>query len=229
LLNRNELLSEYPELAEELEEEIKKMEAENQAKQAEIDGIQQQQQQQQYSQTNDGANVGGGPSFVSKSSSTTEEERNIDSEGTVKVENDDLIVGEEELIHAPENERDGEDSIDDLDTTANTTTTTDIESPSDAPKEDYTLSHLAIETLRAFVKHAKDDAKRIFELVVPVMQPLLTAGDVAWRQIKALFVRAREAYSASQDASSENTASTSKQQTFAEVGIESGECEDITT
>ncbi|KAL3898023.1 MAG: hypothetical protein SGARI_006776, partial [Bacillariaceae sp.] len=58
----------------------------------------------------------------------------------------------------------------------------------------YELSHLAIESLRAFVKHAKDDVKRILDVVVPVMKPLLTAGDAAWRQIKAIFVKARDVY-----------------------------------
>jgi hypothetical protein len=60
--------------------------------------------------------------------------------------------------------------------------------------EDFTLTHLAIETLRAFVQHAKDDVKRLVGMMVPVVQPLFTAGDVAWRQIKALFVKARDAY-----------------------------------
>jgi hypothetical protein len=197
------------------------MEAENEAKQAELDGIQKHQ-----SQTDEtfAGEVGG--SFVSKYSETLAADGDrVDSSnvGTADENSDDLIVGEEESVDDATNEISGDESVDDLEDDMKTkNTSTDIESLSDTPKEDFTLSYLAIETIRAFVKHAKDDAKRIFALVVPVMQPLLTAGDVAWRQIKALFLKAREAYASYDHSSSETTIDNQqqeKQTVTAEAGV----------
>ncbi|VEU44565.1 unnamed protein product [Pseudo-nitzschia multistriata] len=76
---------------------------------------------------------------------------------------------------------------------------TQIEAPNNsAGKEDLTMTNLAIESLRVLVKNAKDDVRRIINLAIPVLQPLLNAGDVAWQQMKSLFLRAREAYEAYQ-------------------------------
>merc|ERR1712086_890396 len=59
-----------------------------------------------------------------------------------------------------------------------------------AEKEDLTLTHIAIESLRVLVKNAQDDVKRIINLAIPVLQPIFDVGDTAWRQIKAIFIRA---------------------------------------
>jgi len=69
---------------------------------------------------------------------------------------------------------------------------------SSAKKEDLTLTHIAIESLRVLVKNAQDDVQRIINLAIPVLQPIFNAGDAAWRQMKALFVRAHEVYEAYQ-------------------------------
>ena len=80
------------------------------------------------------------------------------------------------------------------------------------------MTHLAIETLRAFVEHAKDDVKRLVGLMIPVVQPLFNAGDVAWRQIKALFMKARDAYYAEPNEDEEVTEdSDSKKESTAEA------------
>lgn len=71
-------------------------------------------------------------------------------------------------------------------------------------EEDFTLTHIAIESLRIMIKNAKDDVKRAIEMVVPVFQPLINAGDVAWKKIKVLYHKARESYRAYQ-ASSTNS------------------------
>ncbi|KAG7355574.1 hypothetical protein IV203_000260 [Nitzschia inconspicua] len=203
----NELLSQYPELAEELEEEIKKMEAENAAKQAELEEM-----QSKLSGAKQPQGSTDGAAFVSKSDAGANREGStVNNRTTIDnspVDTDDLEISEDsdiDQIHHDDEvvEEIREESSNETmeteksETTSTATTTTEVanlSAGSSSHKEDFTLSHLAIESLRAFVKHAKDDVKRILELVVPVMQPLLTAGDVAWRQIKALFVKARDAY-----------------------------------
>jgi hypothetical protein len=228
-MGRNELLTQYPELAEELEEEIKRMEAENKAKQAELNEI-----QQKVSGVLE--NTKGAPSegaaFVTKTQSTSTGESNGSSNvkpgsSTTTTDaatnpdgddDDDLIISEETPItddtreDSLVNDDNPEDLLEDsMDATS--TKTTDLDSPVDAStqKEDFALVHLAVETLRAFVKHAKDDVNRIIELVAPVLKPILTAGDVAWRQLKALFLKAREAYE-TYEASSNDGGSNSQAQ-----------------
>jgi hypothetical protein len=232
---RNELLTQYPELAEELEEEIKKMEAENAAKQAELEEIQQTLSNKQPALTSDdGSN--GGTAFLSKSATlsngggvTTHSEAS-DNEPDIA---DDFTVSED--ISTDGETRDdanadstGDDYNADQPTSSETTEVASSSEGLSPPKEDFALSHLAIESLRAFLKHAKDDVKRILELVVPVMQPLLTAGDVAWRQIKALFVKARDAYyesaSSQQSAEDSDTVTTEDEQP-AKASADPEQCE----
>jgi len=208
----NELLNEYPELAEELEEELKKMEEENVAKQEELAELQSRLEEQHS--TEDGSatsGTGSGAAFVSsgKTPSTTTEQETTGEESdedTLMQQGDELEDdvdsdnGQEELTITETTE----DVVDETGTVVTEKdeetsssvvgNTTDVTTKPTTTSDDFTMTHLAIETLRAFVEHAKDDVKRLVGLMIPVVQPLFNAGDVAWRQIKALFVKARDAY-----------------------------------
>jgi len=208
----NELLTEYPELAEELEEELKKMEEENAAKQEELAELQSRLEEQQSTEDGSAApGAGGGAAFVSsgKTPSTPTEQEKTRKESdadTLMQQGDDLEDdgdsdnGEEELTITETTE----DVVDETGTVVTEKdeetsssvvgNTTDVTTKPTTTSDDFTMTHLAIETLRAFVEHAKDDVKRLVGLMIPVVQPLFNAGDVAWRQIKALFVKARDAY-----------------------------------
>jgi hypothetical protein len=202
---RNELLAEYPDLAEELEEELRRMDAENREFQAQAELL-----QQQLSETKETADEGGGEGRVDAAfvpSKTRKASGGAAVGGDVGA--DDLIISEEEEI-AHDTDHDGatvattavnDDVIENhgIAEEGNTSTSpgTDLESSDGSrKKDDFTLAHLAVETLRAFLKQAHDDAKQIFGLVMPLFTSLLDAGDVAFRQLKALFVRARETYEA---------------------------------
>merc|ERR1712224_694620 len=81
------------------------------------------------------------------------------------------------------------------DSTAEVTTSSSDGDGEQNPGEDFaTMAHIAVESLKVLVKNAKDDVKKVIEMVVPVLQPLLDAGDVAWRRIRALVARARALY-----------------------------------
>ena len=215
---RNELLNEYPELAEELEEELKKMEEENAAKQKELAELQKRLEDQQS--TEDGsvgsAETGSGAAFVSSGktapSTTTEQENKgeeeFDEDASIQQGDDLEEVVEEDGSHDGEEALNVTETVDEVVDETETVAsekadeqtlpiegnTTDVTAKSTKTSEDFTMTHLAIETLRAFVEHAKDDVKRLVGLMIPVVQPLFNAGDVAWRQIKALFLKARDAY-----------------------------------
>ena len=212
---RNDLLEQYPELADELEEEIKRMELENAEKQAELDDL----QTQGLNEGGSGASEPeGGAAFVPRGGDNGGAQQTVTMPSTGSAEGisseNSAILDQQDMGGETADIDDGllssEDGV--ATSASDETTSTQVESPdnnSTSSKEDFELSHLAIESLRAFVKHAKDDVKRILDLVVPVMQPLLTVGDTAWRQIKALFVKARDVYcEASQNCESADQEST---------------------
>jgi len=215
----NELLAQYPELADELEEEIKRMEKENSEK---LDYVEQLENEISNDSTDGNLNEPG-MAFASRSKN---QESGIDDD-IVEVDDDELVVSDEvpldeasdDLLSADDEEVKASTSVDDteelhsshtnsddmhpdedtegIDTT--NTVGTDIEArEASTIKEDLTLTHIAIESLRVLVKNAQDDVKRIINLAIPVLQPLFNVGDVAWHQMKALFVRAREVYEAYQ-------------------------------
>ena len=219
---RNELLTQYPELADELEEEIKKMEKGNAEKQAIVDELKNQ-------TSNDATETSQEPGMAFHREGRHEDSENDDGIGN-EVDNDELFISEEVLVDEPvDNSMTGEEATlpattandteelptsqvesdpvhideenlvdtetDDLATNAGT----EIESHDNSTmKEDLTMTNLAIESLRVLLKNAQADVKRIIALAIPVLQPLLNAGDAAWHQMQSLFLRAREAYEAYQ-------------------------------
>jgi len=226
----NELLTQYPELADELEEEIQRMEKENMDKQAHLEELENQ-------ISNDTANGDGkDPGVAFTRGTKLDGNKDGDSIGDAisdVVENDEMVMTEEAPIDEPVDnsvsEKDEEpetptigddteeisddaqtdDYIDDASKDETTDVGTDIESTKTSTnKEDLTLTTLAIESLRVLVKNAQDDVKRIINLAIPVLQPLFNVGDAAWQQMKSLFVRAREAYEAYQATSKPASEST---------------------
>jgi len=214
----NELLAQYPELADELEEEIKRMEKENSEK---LDYVEQ--LENEISNDSTGGNLNEpGIAFTPRSKN---QESGIDDD-IVEVDDDELVVSDEipldeasddllfadeevkastsvddtEELHSSHTNSDDmhpDEDTDDIDMT--NPVGTDIEArEASTIKKDLTLTHIAIESLRVLVKNAQDDVKRIINLAIPVLQPLLNVGDVAWHQMKALFVRARQVYEAYQ-------------------------------
>lgn len=182
-------MAQFPELADELEEELKKMETENKEYQAQVDDLEQKVVEVKEKNRNGRT----GTAFVS---SEMDPSSNID-------------VGEEEASDFTISEEESADAIDDgatLTTDAeedvvldnhgigeestSNSSATDLESPDGSMRKvDLTLTNF-IETLRTHLQHTQDDMKRLLELLIPVFQPLLNAGDVAWRQLKALFLSA---------------------------------------
>eukprot|EP00537_Pseudo-nitzschia_pungens_P000800 CAMPEP_0172375842 /NCGR_PEP_ID=MMETSP1060-20121228/63664_1 /TAXON_ID=37318 /ORGANISM="Pseudo-nitzschia pungens, Strain cf. cingulata" /LENGTH=315 /DNA_ID=CAMNT_0013103129 /DNA_START=122 /DNA_END=1069 /DNA_ORIENTATION=+ len=205
----NELLTQYPELADELEEEIKRMEKENAEKQAQVEEL-------ENKISHDTINDNPEPEVaLHRGEKIEENEAEAGSEELIMSEEipiesvDDFVSEEEKEATTPdgtENDPEGSASFqtdsDDTETLSDDATPdvgTKIESLNKSTvKEDLTLTSLAIESLRVLVKNAQDDVRRIINLAIPVLQPLFSVGDAAWRQMKSLFLRAREAYEAYQ-------------------------------
>jgi len=187
----NELLDQYPELAEELEEEIKKMEAENAAKKAEVDELQKKIAEVQEAAR--GKNVSNlDAAFVSRPRTTIDsEDRSLNlQEETVFVE--DPKIGQTATGQAHEVDGKPQEEPEPIVEESNTA---GLESPEATKiKEDLTLKALAVEIIRGLVRNANNDLKRIVELVAPVVRPLLEAGDKAWRRIRAAVVYIQQNY-----------------------------------
>jgi hypothetical protein len=192
---RNELLEQYPDLAEELEEVARKMEAENKEYQAQADDL-----QRRVSQSKESNDIVGegevGAAFLSSKLQSPSGEANVTDD-----EAEGLVVTEEEFGHdinhdIPTSENDEADDTRISDESTPTSPSTDLKSPDSiaSGNEDFTLSHLAVATLKALLKQSRDDMKRIFGVVMPFVKQLFSAGEKAWRTLKALFVQAREAY-----------------------------------
>ena len=186
-------MTQYPELAEELEEEIKRMEKENAEKQADVERLQNEIAKDSASDNRSdpgtafvrggaGAGVDDGSDEII-SDEATDDLQAVDDGIDAWSDLDDTEIEEEEEDDDEEEEIDPSSSVE------------TIESPN---KEDLTLTHLAVESLRVLIKNAQDDVRRIINLAVPVLQPLFDVGDAAWKQMKDLFVKARKAYEAYQ-------------------------------
>ena len=74
-------------------------------------------------------------------------------------------------------------------------------------KEDFTMSAMTFEIIRAMIKQVESDVKRIVEQITPVIRPILQAGDVAWRHLKVALQSLRQ----NKDSSKEESGKTTKQ------------------
>eukprot|EP00535_Pseudo-nitzschia_heimii_P002131 CAMPEP_0197183294 /NCGR_PEP_ID=MMETSP1423-20130617/7738_1 /TAXON_ID=476441 /ORGANISM="Pseudo-nitzschia heimii, Strain UNC1101" /LENGTH=282 /DNA_ID=CAMNT_0042633859 /DNA_START=341 /DNA_END=1189 /DNA_ORIENTATION=- len=212
----NELLAQYPELADELEEEIKRMEEENSEQQGFVEAL-----ESEISNI-DSTDDNGKDSDVAFARSLKDGGMKNDDDIVEETESDKAVVFDEDAVHKEKNdafsndgkEVKGSNTIDEkagmyssdstseitqlddgIETDMTETIGKEIETqgPS-AEKQDLTLTHIAIESLRVLVKNAQDDVKRIINLAIPVLQPIFDVGDAAWRQMKAIFISARDAY-----------------------------------
>lgn len=122
---------------------------------------------------------------------------------SVEEEEDEIIPDEATGdFQAPDDSFESSSTMDLDDDTLLEEETDAVETIPSPTKEDLTLTHIAVESLRVLIKNAKDDVRRIINLTLPVLQPIFDAGDAAWRQMKDLFVKARKAYEAYQTTSS---------------------------
>ena len=267
----------YPELADELEEEIKRMEEENAEKQAKVDELKSEiggsnnnvedTVDSSSSTSGNDKNDGGqeqddtpGMAFTRGKEATNNDDNNEDENENDDINEsiDDDIASEKESTTASAttiiDEVEENDILsatitnnaitgDDIIGMYNDDAGKDMESSSDDTlllsdtadggknAEDFTLSHLAFESLRVLVKNASEDVKRVIGLAIPVFQPLLNAGDVAWKQVKSLYAKARKAYDAyqatnNQSSSSSSSSSSNKETPEDSAGSESESCED---
>ena len=178
-------MTQYPELAEELEEEIKRMEDENKQKQADLDRL-----QNEISNGSTSENSEPGAAFVrgtGKGSNAVDENNESLLVESAEVADDDILSS---TIMDLDEDTEYEEEIQEEDPSSSVETI--------QQKEDLTLTHLAVESFRVLLKNAQDDVRRIINLAIPVLQPLLNVGDVAWKQMKDWFVKARKAYEAYQ-------------------------------
>jgi hypothetical protein len=194
-------LDEYPELAEELEEEIKKMEEVNAARQAEVDQLQKELSEAEDA-TTEKSEPSSGAAFVSKPQPTKDSEDDdleiSDEEPTsadeAKEQQQTTIneINEEEIATETEMEKEPEPKVEESNNNPG------LESPNaTSSKEDLTIKALTVEVLRGMVRHAENDLKRIVELMAPVLRPLLQAGEVALRRIRAAIVVIQKNYESS--------------------------------
>ena len=180
-------------MAAEVEEEIKKMEAEKLARQSEVEALQNDLKKAEESAGQ--VRSSPGSAFVSSESTT-----NISPSTTMEKESDFEILDDGDSVTESDPASTAEETIaedivkeetvpvaepKDAEVMANNETKSD---------EDFTVSAMTFEIIRAMVKQVESDVKRIVELMTPVIRPILRAGDVAWRHIKVAFESLRHNY-----------------------------------
>lgn len=169
--SRNELLAEYPELRAEVEEEIKKLEAEQMARMAEVEMLEKELAKSQEAAA-ERANSSSGPAFVAspepagKTGTKGDDDFEIidDGDSTAQVQSDVPIVEDEFIQETIQG-------------------TTEVAAKNESG-EDLTMKAITFEIIRELIKQVESDVKRIVELLTPVIQPILSAGDVAWRHLR---------------------------------------------
>ena len=191
VLHRNELLAEYPELATEIEEEIKKLEAEQSAKRAEVEKLEKELAEAEAAAST--AKVSSGSAFVPPTVA-------MNDSGKTIAEQDDLEVIDDgdSVSHGNDNDNDDimdqsaaneilEDRQEEVVVNSSDSESVNVAVKNETAKEDFTMSAMTFEIIRAMVKQVENDVKRIVELIAPVVHPILRAGDVAWRHLKLVF------------------------------------------
>mmetsp|Transcript_101944 Transcript_101944/g.294975 ORF Transcript_101944/g.294975 Transcript_101944/m.294975 type:complete len:299 (-) Transcript_101944:55-951(-) len=194
----NDLLAEYPELAAEVEEEIKKLEAEQKARQSEVEQLEKELAEAEAAA--ESASASSGAAFVPPGD--TDDLQNAASDNVLSEEGayQQEIVEEIDDAAADSNRNAGsndstnEEAVSDIIEDEVKESETNLASKNETAKEDFTISAMTFEIIRAVMKQVESDVKRIVELVAPVVRPILQAGDVAWRHIKVAFESLRRKY-----------------------------------
>lgn len=177
-------MAEHPELAEELEAEIARMEEEQAQKQAEIQGLQQELEEKGKSSDSESS----GAAFVPKPrspevSQTTGTPQDNVEEGAVPADKAKPV--EEETVKAETMETPRQQS---MPSASSDGSESQMEEPSEKSKEKEDLDLSVVEIIRTMLKETERDIKRIFALILPVVRPAINAGDVAWRHIKTTVI-----------------------------------------
>ena len=190
---RNELLAEYPELASDIEEEIRKLEEERDSKQAHVDALQAELEEAETKATINTGKKDAIP-FVASSGTAGRAKPDSELDGDSNLQLDEVAPDEDA-------EADSEMSSQEAD---QRTTGTEIQTKNDkASKEDLSLQAIGTEIIRSLLKQAERDIRRIIELMTPALKPLLRVGSVAWRQLRSAADKLRTAYDAQHRKSSD--------------------------
>lgn len=193
----NELLESNPELRDELQAELAKLQEAQDTKKAEIEELQSQ---------------------LDNKAEESKEESDSSPQGEGEDEGEDdeeLQVSEEEPIAATVTEEDAEEvplttedtdqQIESSDSTENDASASAIATPdANNSQEDLTLKEIS----RAFIEHVQKDIQRIRQFLIPVFEPMLHAGNLAVKYARALFITIRQQYASSSQR--EEEASTSE-------------------
>ena len=176
-------MAEHPELAEELEAEIARMEEEQAEKQAEVQRLQQELEEKNESSASESS----GAAFVPKprspevSQTTGTPEDNVEEETVLA---DEAKPVEDETVNAETVETPRQEALPSASSDGSESQME--EESSEESKNDLSLS--LIEIIRTVLKQADQDVKRMYALILPVVQPAINAGDVAWRHIKTTLI-----------------------------------------
>ena len=178
-------------MATEIEEEIQKLEAEQSAKRAEVEKLEKELAEAQAAAST--TKVSSGPAFVPPTVATTDSGKTIGEQDDLEViddgdaslsntnNDDDNNIMDESA--ADEILEDRQEEYVDLSDSAST----NVAVKNETAKEEFTMSAMTFEIIRALVKQVENDVKRIVELIAPVVHPILRAGDVAWRHLKVVI------------------------------------------
>lgn len=163
-----------------MEEEIKKLEAEQQARKAEVEQLEGELARAEAAASSQSST---GSAFVPPTQAATHETEASASSSTTDdlevIDDGDIITEDSSKEHLEDNT--AEEVLDTKEESL------DVAAKNETAKEDYTLSAVTFEIIRAMAKQVESDVKRIIELVAPVLRPILKAGDVAWRHLKVAF------------------------------------------
>ena len=193
-------MEEYPELRAEVEEELKKLEAEKDARLAEVEMLEKELEKAKEA-AEERSTSSSGPAFIPSSPETDNETEESgpetddkteetgaddfeiidDGDSTAQAKNDVPLVDEDEIVMEKEVIQDVK--------TATTELTTKNESD-----EDFTMKAITFEVIRTMVKQLESNIKVIVELVTPAIRPILRAGDVAWRHLRVAVELLRNHY-----------------------------------
>jgi len=61
-------------------------------------------------------------------------------------------------------------------------------------EEDFTVRAMSFEIFRKILEQTQSDLKKIFEIIAPVVQPMLKAGDKAWKRLRKAVMKAWKTY-----------------------------------
>lgn len=190
----NEILESNPALKAEVEAEL---EAEKKARLAEVEMLEKELEKAQEAAA-ERSNSSSSPAFVGSvaasdnanksDSSGVDDFEIIDDGDSTTYMKEDVPVVEDEIPVVVEAE-DEEEVIQDVIENA-----TELAAPNNRGVEDFTMKAISFEVIRAVAKEIGGGFKRIVELVTPVVQPILRAGDVAWRHLRVVVQSLRSNY-----------------------------------